>query len=403
MNTTSRIEETGEGGRIHVSQETAALIKEAGKGLWLQKRADTVTAKGKGDLETYWLICSSRDGGSVVDGDIGTPEIGIVSDLNNSGRYQEFDARASRLVDWIVISMSKLLCNIVARRNARVSPDPEENGKPKHMRGLKDGKTYLDEVKEIIHLPDFDPKAYRKEQDPATIELPEEVIEQLREYVTCIAKMYRRNPYHNFEHASHVIMSVIKLLSRIVAPQDLLEDDNQKEGNLLAALHDHTYGITSDPLTQFACAFSALIHDVDHTGVGNPQLIDENPQLGDRYRNRSVAEQNSLEISWDLLMESRFEDLRAVIYKSKSELRRFRQLVVNSVMATDIMDKDLKELRNARWDKAFKKGDSADFVDKSKTDEVNRKATIVIEHIIQASDISHTMQHWHVYRKVSTS
>ena len=32
-------------------------------------------------------------------------------------------------------------------------------------------------------------------------------------------------------------------------------------------------------------------------------------------------------------------------------------------------------------------------------DAINRKATIVIEHIIQASDISHTMQHWHVYRK----
>jgi len=27
------------------------------------------------------------------------------------------------------------------------------------------------------------------------------------------------------------------------------------------------------------------------------------------------------------------------------------------------------------------------------------RATIVIEHIIQASDVSHTMQHWHVYRK----
>jgi 3'5'-cyclic nucleotide phosphodiesterase len=29
----------------------------------------------------------------------------------------------------------------------------------------------------------------------------------------------------------------------------------------------------------------------------------------------------------------------------------------------------------------------------------NRKATIVIEHLIQASDVSHTMQHWHIYRK----
>ena len=61
-------------------------------------------------------------------------------------------------------------------------------------------------------------------------------------------------------------------------------------------------------------------------------------------------------------------------------------------MATDIVDADLKALRNGRWDKAFKLGASVDHVDKNPRDEVNRKATIVIEHIIQASDISHTMQ-----------
>jgi hypothetical protein len=27
------------------------------------------------------------------------------------------------------------------------------------------------------------------------------------------------------------------------------------------------------------------------------------------------------------------------------------------------------------------------------------KATIVIEHLIQASDVAHTMQHWHIYRR----
>ena len=60
------------------------------------------------------------------------------------------------------------------------------------------------------------------------------------------------------------------------------------------ALHDHTYGITSDSLTQFACAFSALIHDVDHVGVSNAQLVKEACPLVDRYGERSVAEQNSL-------------------------------------------------------------------------------------------------------------
>lgn len=51
-----------------------------------------------------------------------------------------------------------------------------------------------------------------------------------------------------------------------------------------------------------------------------------------------------------------------------------------------------KELRNARWTKAF--SESAAAVSESGKDAIDRKATIVIEHIIQASDIAHTMQHW---------
>lgn len=35
--------------------------------------------------------------------------------------------------------------------------------------------------------------------------------------------------------------------------------------------------------------------------------------------------------------------------------------------------------------------------DSTKTN--NMRATVVIEHIIQASDVCHTMQHWHIYRR----
>jgi hypothetical protein len=102
-------------------------------------------------------------------------------------------------------------------------------------------------------------------------------------------------------------------------------------------------------------------------------------------------------LAWDLFLESKFADFRAAICATPDEMKRFRQLVVNSVMATDIMDQDLKALRNARWDRAFQEG-AADCRE-SEEDKVNRKATIVIEHLIQASDVAHTMQHWHIYRK----
>ena len=29
----------------------------------------------------------------------------------------------------------------------------------------------------------------------------------------------------------------------------------------------------------------------------------------------------------------------------------------------------------------------------------NLQATVVVEHLLQASNVAHTMQHWHIYRK----
>ena len=175
--------------------------------------------------------------------------------------------------------------------------------------------------------------------------------------------------------------------------------ESQQQGEdgkiTFSKLHDFTFGITSDPLTQFACVFAALIHDVDHVGVPNTQLVKENSRLAQHYKGKSIAEQNSVDLSWSLFMGNKFKCLRDVICPSVDEMKRLRQLVVYSVMATDIMDKDLKDLRNARWYKAF----SEQAPTESPDDTVNRKATIVIEHLLQASDVAHTMQHWHIYRK----
>lgn len=68
-------------------------------------------------------------------------------------------------------------------------------------------------------------------------------------------------------------------------------------------------------------------------------------------------------------------------------------------MATDVMDKDLNKLRNDKWEKAFNDKSSTDSSKSDQDNVINRKATIVIEYIIQASDIAHTMQHWQVYRR----
>lgn len=126
------------------------------------------------------------------------------------------------------------------------------------------------------------------------------------------------NPFHNFEHASHVTMSVTKLLSRIVAPS---EHDIKNSIKDESQLHDHTYGITSDPLTQFSCVLSALIHDLDHPGVPNMTLIKENTAMASYYKGKSVAEQNSIDLAWSLLMDDTYKELRHTIYANSRECK----------------------------------------------------------------------------------
>ena len=120
---------------------------------------------------------------------------------------------------------------------------------------------------------------------------------------------------------------------------------------------------------------------MDHPGVPNAVLVKERSPLASLYKDKSVAEQNSVALAWQLLMQSQFDQLRAMIAPTTAEMTRFRQLVINVVLATDIVDKELKGLRNRRWQVAF--GESA-RLDDSPREHMNRKATIVIEHLIQA-------------------
>jgi hypothetical protein len=93
--------------------------------------------------------------------------------------------------------------------------------------------------------------------------------------------------------------------------------------------------------------------DTDHRGVSNVQLCKENEAMAALYKNKSVAEQNSLDIAWAVLMSNNFKELRATLFVTRDDLLRFRQNIVKIVLATDIFDKELNDLRKNRWDGAF--------------------------------------------------
>lgn len=129
--------------------------------------------------------------------------------------------------------------------------------------------------------------------------------------------------------------------------------------------------------------FSALVHDLDHLGVPNTVLVNEGSHIARKYKGKSVAEQNSVDLAFKILLQPEFQDLQDSIFASDDEYSRFRSLVVNLVLATDIMDIELGSQRKQRWAKAFNNAKSeASFndedIDTRVSKDTNRKATIVV-------------------------
>lgn len=52
----------------------------------------------------------------------------------------------------------------------------------------------LEEVREIIELPEFDATAAKNKVDPESVEIPKNVVQELHGLVSGIASMYRNNP-----------------------------------------------------------------------------------------------------------------------------------------------------------------------------------------------------------------
>ena len=60
VNTAARMESHGIKGRIQVSESAAQELMARNKGHWLIPREDKIQAKGKGELQTYWIHIDLR-------------------------------------------------------------------------------------------------------------------------------------------------------------------------------------------------------------------------------------------------------------------------------------------------------------------------------------------------------
>ena len=109
--------------------------------------------------------------------------------------------KTSRLIEWTVDQLATVLKKIVARRQAveaynkclgihNVEEDPMEG--PPVLHYSPNAGLIIEEVKDVIHIPKYDTALLLEDamQDYRTIELPEEVMGQLTNYVTTVTTFY---------------------------------------------------------------------------------------------------------------------------------------------------------------------------------------------------------------------
>jgi hypothetical protein len=130
------------------------------------------------------------------------------------------DAKAKRLVDWNCDQMIRLLKLVVARRSAmqrRASGDYLRNSTAENFKNgnLRKVGTVLEEVKEIITLPRFDPKVYRSHDDPESVKLDDEVLRQLHDYVSTVATLYRDNPCKSSFFLNFVFLFILSVINQV--------------------------------------------------------------------------------------------------------------------------------------------------------------------------------------------
>merc|ERR1712176_136115 len=182
--------------------------------------------------------------------------------------------------------------------------------------------------------------------------LPGPAHSELLDFVSTIASKYNDVLYHNFEHASHVTASTYALLSII------------RTASCSSSTSNSMFGMAADPMVDMAMIFSALVHDVDHQGVGNEQLIREDNPSAMLYNDQSVAENNSLAIAFSLLRKDKFSNLRACMFGAPSQFKsfddasakgqeervlqenewQFRHIVIDVILSTDISSPERLEI-----------------------------------------------------------
>ena len=152
-----------------------------------------VLSSGKGVLSTYYVNVDGKKSRSISFSATTNGNETLVASSTNCKHLPGLDAKTQRLIDWNVETLLNLMKEIGARRSPKSSLKKVTHRDTNSI-NLNIQETPLEEVKEIIALPEFDARV--AVVDPSLVEIPPIVVEELHHLVSIISTLYNDNPFH---------------------------------------------------------------------------------------------------------------------------------------------------------------------------------------------------------------
>ncbi|XP_019633002.1 PREDICTED: cGMP-inhibited 3',5'-cyclic phosphodiesterase A-like isoform X3 [Branchiostoma belcheri] len=197
--------------------------------------------------------------------------------------------------------------------------------------------------------------AYRVFQDTGLFEAFRVPKHEFMSYFRALENGYRDVPYHNRVHAADVLHACWWLTTQPIPgfTQVPLEEDEpvSKDPNTLTPPPtpglrtprasftgvEESYGILGmnfPALELMALYVAAAMHDYDHPGRTNAFLVATSAPQAVLYNDRSVLENHHAAAAWALLLFR--PELNFLCHLETAEFKRFRFLVIEAILATDL-------------------------------------------------------------------
>ena len=150
----------------------------------MQPREDLVSAKGKGILRTFWITPSVVKANSAASDSPVHVEQDFLA-VDSAGQLASELLRREREVEWVAELMRDAIREIVAVRETKKGKIQNTQDQKRSHRSRN--RVPLDEVVDVIKMPNFDAKSANAEA--FAVRIPDRVSALVREYISIVSTL----------------------------------------------------------------------------------------------------------------------------------------------------------------------------------------------------------------------